>query len=82
MSENYSQSVRLETVRGRELLHVEFLQKESGKLSLLRSVETRIVQGLGELSFVESRVWKSEPAAAFMACSSGAEEATTRGQNR
>lgn len=40
------------------------------------------LQGLGELSFVELRVWKSEPAAAFMACSSEAEEAATRGQNR
>lgn len=28
-------------------------QKESGKSSLLRSVKTRVVQGLGELSFVD-----------------------------
>lgn len=28
-------------------------QKESGKSSLLRSVKSRIIQGLGELSFVD-----------------------------
>lgn len=53
MLEKYSQSVRLETVRGRGLLHVGFLQKESAKSSLLRSVKTRVVQGLGERSFVD-----------------------------